>query len=196
MAFLELQGLDKRYDDVTAVADFSLSVTKGEFVCLLGPSGCGKTTTLQMVAGFTPPTRGHIVLDGRDISGLLFGTAKQSSREAHYYFAGYNLQAVRQGPWKLALAPQPETMGKGISSDASGKEPRLYNLDHEIGEQTNLAAKNPEIVQRLQTLAAAMSARIGGNEPSERRAAGNVEKPKTLYPTDPAQPGKPKKKLN
>ena len=66
-------------------------------------------------------------------------------------------------------------MGKGISSDASGKEPRLYNLDHEIGEQTNLAAKNPEIVQRLQTLAAAMSARIGGNEPSERRAAGIVE---------------------
>ena len=68
MAFLELQGLDKRYDDLTAVADFSLSVTKGEFVCLLGPSGCGKTTTLQMVAGFTPPTRGHIVLDGRDIT--------------------------------------------------------------------------------------------------------------------------------
>ena len=35
MAFLELRGLDKRYDDVTAVADFSLSVTKAEFVCLL-----------------------------------------------------------------------------------------------------------------------------------------------------------------
>lgn len=41
---------------------------EGEFVCLLGPSGCGKTTTLQMVAGFTLPTRGQIVLDGRDIT--------------------------------------------------------------------------------------------------------------------------------
>jgi putative spermidine/putrescine transport system ATP-binding protein len=50
MAFLELQGLSKRYGDFTAVADCSLSVSKGEFVCLLGPSGCGKTTTLQMVA--------------------------------------------------------------------------------------------------------------------------------------------------
>ena len=86
MAFLELQGLDKRYDDVTAVADFSLSVTKGEFVCLLGPSGCGKTTTLQMVAGFTPPTRGHIVLDGRDITN-----DKPSQRGLGIVFQSYAL---------------------------------------------------------------------------------------------------------
>ncbi len=52
------------------VDDFSLSVAKGEFICLLGPSGCGKTTTLQMVAGFIQPTRGRIELDGRDITGL------------------------------------------------------------------------------------------------------------------------------
>jgi len=86
MAFLELQGLDKRYDDLTAVADFSLSVTKGEFVCLLGPSGCGKTTTLQMVAGFTPPTRGHIVLDGRDITN-----DKPSQRGLGIVFQSYAL---------------------------------------------------------------------------------------------------------
>ena len=148
--------------------------------------------TFVQLAGGTVPA--EPTLDGRDISGLLFGTSKRSAREAHYYFAGYNLQAVRQGPWKLALAPQPESMGISNSSDASGKEPRLYNLDREIGEQTNLAAENPEIVQRLQALAAAMSARIGGNKPSERRAAGVVEKPQTLYPTEPAKPGKPKKK--
>ena len=70
MAFLELQGLVKRYGDFTAVADCDLSISKGEFVCLLGPSGCGKTTTLQMVAGFTPPTQGRIVLDGQDITAL------------------------------------------------------------------------------------------------------------------------------
>ena len=73
MAFLELQGLVKRYGDmdaVAAVADCNLSVSQGEFVCLLGPSGCGKTTTLQMVAGFTPPTQGRIVLDGQDITAL------------------------------------------------------------------------------------------------------------------------------
>ncbi len=45
MAFLELEGLVKRYGDFTAVEDCSLSVEQGEFLCLLGPSGCGKTTT-------------------------------------------------------------------------------------------------------------------------------------------------------
>lgn len=149
--------------------------------------------TIVGLAGGTVPA--EPVLDGRDISGILFGKSQQSAREAHYYFAGYNLQAVRQGAWKLAIAPQPETMGKGVSSDASGKEPRLYNLDQEIGEQTNLAAKHPEVVARLQALAAAMSARIGGNEPTERRAAGVAEKPTTLYPTEANRPGKQAKKL-
>ncbi len=70
MAFLELQGLVKQYGDFTAVAECNLSVTKGEFVCLLGPSGCGKTTTLQMVAGFTEPSEGRILLDGQDITSV------------------------------------------------------------------------------------------------------------------------------
>ncbi len=70
MAFLELRALHKRYGDLTAVAECDLSIERGEFVCLLGPSGCGKTTTLQMVAGFTPPTSGRVVLDGQDITDL------------------------------------------------------------------------------------------------------------------------------
>jgi putative spermidine/putrescine transport system ATP-binding protein len=68
MSFLELQGLSKHYAGVEAVSRCDLSIGKGEFVCLLGPSGCGKTTTLQMVAGFTQPTTGRILLDGVDIT--------------------------------------------------------------------------------------------------------------------------------
>jgi putative spermidine/putrescine transport system ATP-binding protein len=68
MAFLELDGLVKRYGDVAAVDGLSLSVEKGEFVSLLGPSGCGKTTTLQMIAGFVEPSAGAIRIDGRDIA--------------------------------------------------------------------------------------------------------------------------------
>jgi len=86
MAFLELDALVKRYGDFTAVAECSLSVGKGEFVCLLGPSGCGKTTTLQMVAGFTPPTQGRIVLEGRDITGV-----KPSERGLGIVFQSYAL---------------------------------------------------------------------------------------------------------
>jgi putative spermidine/putrescine transport system ATP-binding protein len=69
MTYLTLDGLAKRYGDVTVVEDISLNIERGEFVSLLGPSGCGKTTTLQMVAGFAEPTRGRILLEGRDITG-------------------------------------------------------------------------------------------------------------------------------
>ncbi len=68
MSFLRLDQLGKAFGDFTAVEDLSLEVERGEFVSLLGPSGCGKTTTLQMVAGFVEPTRGRIVLDGKDIT--------------------------------------------------------------------------------------------------------------------------------
>jgi len=70
MTYLTLDGLNKRYGDLNVVEDVSLQVERGEFVSLLGPSGCGKTTTLQMIAGFVEPTRGKIVLEGRDITSV------------------------------------------------------------------------------------------------------------------------------
>ena len=74
MSFLKLSGVTKFYGDTCAVADLNLTVEKGEFVSLLGPSGCGKTTTLQMVAGFEPVTRGRIELEGRDITHVKANT--------------------------------------------------------------------------------------------------------------------------
>ena len=141
--------------------------------------------TAVSLAGGTLPA--DPVIDGRDISPLLFGKTKESQREAHYYFAGYKLQAVRQGPWKLAIATQPETMGKQAGDDAK-TNPRLYNLDTEINEQTNLAATYPDIVAKLQRFAEKMNAEIGGDNPSSRRPAGHVQNPKTLYPTEVDKP--------
>lgn len=86
MSFLELKGLSKRYDDIVVVAECDLSVTKGEFVCLLGPSGCGKTTTLQMVAGFVQPTSGCILLNGADIT-----VVKPNQRGLGIVFQSYAL---------------------------------------------------------------------------------------------------------
>ncbi len=57
-------------DGFIAVEDFSLDIKRGEFVTLLGPSGCGKTTTLRMLAGFDSPSKGKIILDGKDITSL------------------------------------------------------------------------------------------------------------------------------
>ena len=67
---LELSKLTKRHGDFLAVDSLDLGVASGEFLTLLGPSGSGKTTTLMMVAGFTTPTSGDILLNGSSIAGL------------------------------------------------------------------------------------------------------------------------------
>ena len=59
MAFLELNGVVKRFGRNTVVRRLSLDVEEGEFVSFLGGSGCGKTTTLRMIAGFETPTEGQ-----------------------------------------------------------------------------------------------------------------------------------------
>ena len=136
-------------------------------------------TAVSLAGGAVPA---EPVIDGRDISPLLFGKTAESPREAHYYFKEYELQAVRQGPWKLALVPQNETMGKGVRSDASGAAPRLYNLEQDLGEKSNVAEQYPDIVKRLQALATKMGNEIGGKNPMARRPPGIVEHPTTLYP--------------
>ena len=150
--------------------------------------------TAVALAGGTLPAEPEI--DGRDLSPLLFGNTTQPQREAHYYFSGYKLQAVRQGPWKLAIAPQSEAMGQAVESDASGTAPRLYHLDTEIGEKTNVANKHPEIVAKLQTLADKMGAAIGGNAPTARRPAGQVANPQVLYPSVDSRRGAKQPKKN
>jgi spermidine/putrescine transport system ATP-binding protein len=69
-AGVELRGVTKRFDEVTAVDDVSLELGGGEFFTLLGPSGCGKTTTLRMIAGFEQPNRGEIRIEGADVAKL------------------------------------------------------------------------------------------------------------------------------
>ena len=67
---LRLARLEKHYGAVVAVAGIDLRVEEGEFVTLLGPSGCGKTTTLGLIAGFFPPTKGEIWLKGKPVANL------------------------------------------------------------------------------------------------------------------------------
>ena len=66
---VRLESVTKRFDDVVAVDDLSLTVEHGRFFALLGPSGCGKTTTLRMIGGFEEPSAGTIYLGDSDVTG-------------------------------------------------------------------------------------------------------------------------------
>ena len=70
MARVELAGIAKDFDGVTAVAPTDLVVEDGEFVAVLGPSGCGKSTTLFMLAGILKPSSGEIRFDGARINDV------------------------------------------------------------------------------------------------------------------------------
>ena len=66
---IDIEHISKSFDGVQVLRDINLKIRKGEFVTLLGPSGCGKTTMLRMLAGFTQPDEGHILMEGQDITG-------------------------------------------------------------------------------------------------------------------------------
>jgi multiple sugar transport system ATP-binding protein len=70
LSSIDLIGLGKSFNAVTAVKDLTLSVRDKEFIALLGPSGCGKTTTMNMIAGIENPSTGEIRFNGIDISRI------------------------------------------------------------------------------------------------------------------------------
>jgi NitT/TauT family transport system ATP-binding protein len=69
---LEVRKLGKTYGTdakaTRAIADVSLTVADGEFVCVVGPSGCGKTTLLKCIAGLLRPSHGSVVLRGKEVT--------------------------------------------------------------------------------------------------------------------------------
>lgn len=67
---LELERIRRKFGQVVAVDDVSITVDKGEFVTLLGPSGSGKTSTLRLIGGFEELDSGSIRIDGRRIDHL------------------------------------------------------------------------------------------------------------------------------
>lgn len=112
---------------------------------------------------------GELQLDGKDISPILLGEKSAAGHDVFHYYRGYNLEAVRSGPWKLHLAKN-----------------ELYNLDTDIGEATNVAADHADIVAQLQKHAEAMKADLGDKtkEAPGVRELGRVEHPQPLISAD------------
>ena len=64
---LEIINLSKNYNNKEAVKNISFKLQKNEIVGILGPNGCGKTTTIGMVLGLLKPTKGRVLINGKEI---------------------------------------------------------------------------------------------------------------------------------
>lgn len=67
-AAAQFESVTQVFGDFTAVDDVDMTIPAGKLTTLLGPSGCGKTTSLRMLAGYTRPTKGRILIDGTDMT--------------------------------------------------------------------------------------------------------------------------------
>ncbi|MEM7250931.1 MAG: ABC transporter ATP-binding protein [Pseudomonadota bacterium] len=69
-AEVELEDVWVRFGDFVAAEEVDIKISAGEFFSFLGPSGCGKTTLLRAISGFLEPSRGRVLIGGRDMSGI------------------------------------------------------------------------------------------------------------------------------
>jgi len=67
MAIIRVTNLTKKFKDLVAVDDINLEIEEGECFGLLGPNGAGKTSIIRMITAVSPPSRGDIWVDGREL---------------------------------------------------------------------------------------------------------------------------------
>jgi arylsulfatase A-like enzyme len=134
--------------------------------------------TLVGLAGGKVPTDRKI--DGMDLWPILSGKSKDSPHDALYYFSkDGNLEAVRSGHWKLFV--KKPSGGKGSPKNPNPALPVLYNLDQDLGENTDVADKNPDVVKKMLGLIDRMDKDLGVQRKGPGvRPCGSVSNPKPL----------------
>jgi arylsulfatase A len=133
-------------------------------------------TFAALAGGKAPEDR---KLDGANIWPHLAGDRDaKPAHETFYYFRGLRLEAVRHGDWKLQIAPP-------MTANAPSFKARLYNLKNDIGESTDVAAANFEVVKKLQALIEAMKDELGLDGMGRGcRALGRVKDARPLIDRD------------
>ena len=135
---IEVKNVTKVFDDVTVIDDINLSIRRVQFVTLLGPSGCGKTTLLRMIAGFTLPTSGNILIEGQDVTQM-----PPYRRPVNTVFQKYALFPHLNVFKNVAFGLKLKKLDDGVKTDKKGntvKKTRKLTKS-EIADKVNHALK-------------------------------------------------------
>jgi multiple sugar transport system ATP-binding protein len=124
MASVSFENVSKRFGDVVAVNDFTLTVNDGEFLILVGPSGCGKTTLLRMIAGLEEVSSGEIRIGDRLVNDL-----PPTDRDVAMVFQNYALYPHMSVAANLAFPLRQKKMKRADASARVAEVARLLGID-------------------------------------------------------------------
>lgn len=165
-AILSGTDLSKKYGDLEVVKGVSLTVDAGEFVCLVGKSGCGKTTLLSILSGLERPTKGQVVLNGKEINSASEDELALFRRgNVGFIFQSFNLIPTLSAWENVALPLFPVKM--------TGEERRRRAT--ELLRQMDLG-------HRMEHLPSALS---GGEKQRVAIARALVNNPKIIFADEP-----------
>jgi len=158
--------LSKKYGDLEVVKGVSLAIDAGEFACLVGKSGCGKTTLLSLLSGLEKATKGHVILNGKDINGASEDSLALFRRDnVGFIFQSFNLIPTLSAWENVALPLFPLKM---TNEERRRRATELLN--------------KMELGHRVEHLPSALS---GGEKQRVAIARALVNNPKIIFADEP-----------
>lgn len=167
MALLEAKHITKQFGGLTAVNDVSLTIEAGSIVSVIGPNGAGKTTFFNVLTGIYKPTKGTILFDGKDITGLrpdqitALGICRtfQNIRLFSAMTVLENVQVgmhtrLNAGLWQIIFGTPSVHAEEQASLERARELLRFVNLDH---QRNQLARNLPYGDQRRLEIARALA---------------------------------------
>jgi putative ABC transport system ATP-binding protein len=133
--------------DVPALRGINVEIFPGEFVSVMGPSGCGKSTFLHVIGGLAQATKGHVLLDGNDLTGMTDAARTLLRRhKVGFVFQKFNLLPTLDAYHNIALAQHIHGDGFDphrfeVVTNLLGLRDRLHHKPSELsgGEQQRVA---------------------------------------------------------
>jgi putrescine transport system ATP-binding protein len=150
-----IESVNKTFGAFTAVDSVNLRIYKGEMFALVGASGCGKTTLLRMLAGFTSPSGGRILIEDVDMTSV-----PPHERPVNMMFQSYALfphmsveQNVGYGLRRMALEPSVRTQRIREALDMVQLGPMAKRKPHQLsGGQRQRVALARALIRRPKVL--------------------------------------------